>query len=160
MAPWPPPPLAWRDDGVFVTGHLASSYLVSRATGLHWPLLAGAAVFPDLVDKGLRYAGLFASGRHVAHNLFALALTAAVIAFWWGGRSGLSWAVGYLVHLAGDLPFSWDMPWFYPLEWGRWQNSVEADYMGMSSEQLVLDLGVTVAALLLFALGRRRSSTG
>lgn len=131
---------------------------MSRLTGLQWAWLAGAAVLPDLVDKGLRYAGLFAAGRHVAHNLFALLLTAAVIAFWWGGRSGISWAVGYLVHLAGDLPFSWDMPWFYPLEWGRWRNSVEADYLGMSTEQLGLDLGVTAAALLLFALGRGHRS--
>ncbi len=140
---------------MFITGHLASSYLVSRVTGLHWALLAGAAVLPDLVDKGLRYAGLFATGRHVAHNLFAVVLTAAVIAFWWGGRSGISWAVGYLVHLAGDLPFSWNMPWFYPLEWGRWDNFVEPVFLGMSTKQLLLDLCVTAVALLLLVLDRR-----
>ena len=142
---------------MFITGHLASSYLVSRATGLHWALLAGAAVLPDLVDKGLRYAGLFATGRHVAHNLFALALTAVAVAFWWGGRAGITWAVGYLVHLAGDLLFSLDMPWFYPLEWGAWHNSVEAAFLGMSTEQLVLDLCVTAAALVLLGLDLRKN---
>jgi len=33
-------------------------------TGLSWPI-RGAA-FPDLVDKGLRLAGVFTTGRHVA----------------------------------------------------------------------------------------------
>jgi membrane-bound metal-dependent hydrolase YbcI (DUF457 family) len=141
---------------MFITGHLASSYLVSRVTGLHWSLLAGAAVFPDLVDKGLRCAGLFATGRHVAHNLFALMLTVVAVAFWWGGRAGISWAVGYVVHLAGDLPFSWDMPWFYPLEWGAWHNSVPQAFMGMSWEQLLLDVCVTAVALGLLFLDLRK----
>ena len=50
---------------MFATGHLSCSYLLSRLTGLSWPI-RGAALFPDLVDKGLRLAGVFATGRHVA----------------------------------------------------------------------------------------------
>lgn len=143
---------------MFATGHLSSSYLLFRLTGLSWPLLAGAALFPDLVDKGLRYAGFFETGRHVAHNLFAVIATAALVAAWRGIKPGLSWLVGYVAHLLGDLPFSWDMPWFYPLEWGRWRNSVDTAFMGLSLEQMVFDLGVTAAALSVWALrvGNRR----
>ena len=50
---------------MFATGHLSCSYLLSRLTGLSWPIRS-AALFPDLVDKGLRLAGIFTTGRHVA----------------------------------------------------------------------------------------------
>jgi membrane-bound metal-dependent hydrolase YbcI (DUF457 family) len=99
---------------MFATGHLSCSYLLCRLTGLSWPLLAAAAVFPDVIDKGLRLVGLFTTGRHVAHNLFAVIATTALVASWRGIRPGLSWLVGYIAHLLGDLPFSWDMQWFYP----------------------------------------------
>jgi membrane-bound metal-dependent hydrolase YbcI (DUF457 family) len=126
--------------------------LLCRLTGLSWPLLAAAAVFPDVIDKGLRLVGLFTTGRHVAHNLFAVIATTALVASWRGIRPGLSWLVGYIAHLLGDLPFSWDMQWFYPLEWGRWRNSVETAFMGLSLEQIAFDLGVTAAALSAWAL--------
>ena len=37
---------------MFATRHLSCSYLLFRLTGLSWPI-RGAALFPDLVDKGL-----------------------------------------------------------------------------------------------------------
>lgn len=132
---------------MFVTGHLSLAYLLHRASGWRLRLIAAAALFPDLVDKGLQGIGLFATGRHMAHNLFALALTAALVAAWQGRRAGLAWLAGYATHLLADLPFSWAMPWFFPLEFGTWHHSVETGFMNLSTGQLVLDLIITLLTL-------------
>ena len=148
-----------RAASVFATGHLSCSYLLFRLTGLSWPFLAAAALFPDLVDKGLKLTGVFITGRHVAHNLFAVIATVALVAVWWGIRPGLSWLVGYVAHLLGDLPFSWDMQWFFPLEWGRWRNTVDTAFLSLSLEQIAFDLGVTAAALSVWAIRARSRRT-
>ena len=141
---------------MFISGHVSASYITYRLTRLSPVFLTAAAVFPDAVDKGLRFAGLFSSGRHVAHNLIALALTALLVAAWRGRKPALAWATGYALHLVGDIPFSWAMPWFYPFGWGAWHHTEPEFFLGMSAGQLVLDLCVSLAALGLFVLERRR----
>ena len=99
---------------MFVTGHIATAYLCNRLSGLHLGMLVGAALFPDLVDKPLKLAGLFDTGRHVAHNLIALSLTTLLMGKLGNWSLGRAWCAGYALHLAGDLPFSRSLPWLYP----------------------------------------------
>jgi len=98
---------------MFISGHLGTAYLLHRVSGLNLCFVGVATIFPDLVDKGLGLTGLFTTGRHVAHNLFSLALTAGIIGCWWGRWAGTAWSAGYAAHLLVDLPFSWAMPWFF-----------------------------------------------
>jgi hypothetical protein len=142
---------------VFVTGHVSVSYLLHRALGVPLRWAAAAAVLPDAVDKGLRLAGLAGSGRQAAHNVFALAATTAAVRLWRGRDAGAAWFAGYAAHLAGDVPFSWWMPWFYPFSFGAWHGSVPGVWAGMSAGEIVLDLAVTVGALALW--WRRRPVT-
>ncbi len=142
---------------MFVTGHLSSAYLLHRFGGVNFCYVALASLFPDLVDKSLKYAGLFATGRHVGHNLFALAVTTLVITCWRGRHAGFSWLSGYLVHLITDLPYSWAMPWFFPLEFGTWHNSVETGFLNLSTGQVVIDIALTAATLFVLVIkGMRR----
>ena len=135
---------------MFASGHLGAAYLVHRATGLRLRPLLGAALWPDLVDKGLQYGDFFISGRHLAHNLFALLLTAAIAYAIWGVKVSISWILGYVLHLLGDLPFSWHMPWFFPFAFGAWENSVETGFLNMAPGQLALDAMVASGGLALF----------
>ena len=71
-------------------------------------LVAFGALLPDLVDKPLAWEfGVFESGYALAHSvLFAVpvALAAVLLSRVLGtGRSGLAFAVGYLLHLVGDV---------------------------------------------------------
>jgi hypothetical protein len=140
---------------MFISGHLASSYLVFRLgrVGLKW--VVAASLFPDLVDKGLRFAGVFATGRHLGHSFIALSLSTVIIAVWRGKYDGLAWFVGYAAHLLADLPFSWAMPWFYSLKFGAWHHSAETGLLNLATGQVVLDLIVTVTALVVFFSKKR-----
>ena len=137
---------------MFISGHLSLAYLLHRWSGMGLAVLTAAALFPDLVDKGLKFVGFFATGRHTAHNLFALLITSALVLGVKGIGEGSAWFVGYAAHLLGDLPFSWDMPWFFPLEWGRWENSVDSYFLGLSVGQLLLDLFIMGLAGSLFVV--------
>ena len=75
---------------MFMTGHLSTSYLLCRFSGLNLRVALLAAVFPDLVDKPLQVIGLSTTGRHIAHNLFALALSAILLTLWRSWGAGLS----------------------------------------------------------------------
>lgn len=136
---------------MFVTGHLSAAFLFHRLTGAGLLLVAAGSVFPDLVDKSLQAAGVFISGRHVTHNLFALFLTTLFVGCWRGKRAGMAWFGGYALHLLGDLPLSWAMPWFFPLNFGTWHHSVETGFMNLSTGQVVFDLAVTSTGL--FVMG-------
>jgi hypothetical protein len=88
---------------VILPGHLAAAYLVSHTPGLERRGLWHAAMFPDLVDKPLRWVlRLTPNDRLPAHSgLFWLWSTA--LAWATQGRAfGLSWGVGYGVHLGCD----------------------------------------------------------
>lgn len=112
---------------VFPVSHAASAYLWYAAavvalrrrpaTGLALGPLAVASQLPDLVDKPLAFVGVLASGRSLAHSLFALVAVACVV--WWGCRrvaprvgaprharllrdTPLAVTVGYASHLVGD----------------------------------------------------------
>jgi hypothetical protein len=99
-------------------GHAAVAYLAYRVgwlrnrrrpDGVEAWALGVAAMAPDLVDKPLAHGlDVLASGRSLAHTVFAaLALSALVAAYlrrrdgdW--GRGAVAFVVGYWSHLVGD----------------------------------------------------------
>jgi len=68
-----------------------------------------AAAIPDLIDQPLWLLGVTPVGRTIAHSLFgaAIAVTIAVAVARRRGRPelGIAFAVGYLSHLAADVPW-------------------------------------------------------
>ena len=101
-----------------IPGHLAIALTQHRLPPFYRrknsliPLLV-AALAPDVVDKTIGHIlHLMPNGRHIAHNLFALAGSSIIMTVVAGRSSGLSWFVGYAGHLLAD--YRVDMPWFYP----------------------------------------------
>jgi hypothetical protein len=93
-------------------GYVAASLLFRGTarplTSETFLVLAVATQFPDLVDKPLAWAvGVLPSGTTLAHSIFfAIPLCLAVIAltrYYRRGRLGVVFAVGYLLHLPGDI---------------------------------------------------------
>jgi hypothetical protein len=96
-----------------VVGYVAYSlvcHLVFRDSPGGWE--AGAVVFgsllPDLIDKPLAWQfGVFEGGYAIAHSVFVavpVSIAVGLLARRLGaGRTGLAFALGYLVHLPSDL---------------------------------------------------------
>ena len=139
---------------MFISGHLSTAYLVHRLGNISLRAIALASLFPDIVDKCLQFFGVFASGRHVAHNLFALVLSTLLVAILCGKRSSFSWLLGYAGHLLADLPFSWSMPWFFPLEFGSWHHTAQTWLFNMSKGQVLTDAVLTLTALVVYSRER------
>lgn len=93
-------------------GHLAVPTILKQYFELEAGPLYVGSLFPDLVDKTLEEAGWLPNGRNIAHTLFTLMVTTAWVERIRGKASAISWAVGYLGHLIGDV--SGLVPWFYP----------------------------------------------
>ncbi|MFC3959572.1 metal-dependent hydrolase [Halovivax cerinus] len=106
----------WPWEHVLV-GYLAYSLLShlwwrDRPGGTETVAVAVGALLPDLVDKPLAWEfGVFESGYALGHSLlFALPLSivAGVVAGRLGRvRAGVALAVGYLLHLPGDLLYGY-----------------------------------------------------
>ncbi len=92
---------------VFYSLYLRGRY---RARPEDWSVVAlvFGSVLPDLVDKPLAWQfGLFESGYAAAHSVFVavpLSLVVILVAKRHGqSRIGAAFAVGYLLHLVGDV---------------------------------------------------------
>ncbi len=92
---------------VFYSLYLRSRY---RTRPEDWPVIAlvFGSVFPDLVDKPLAWQfGVFESGYAATHSVFVavpLSLLVVAVARRYGkGRTGTAFAIGYLLHLVGDV---------------------------------------------------------
>jgi len=129
-----------------------------------WPVtvLAFASVLPDLVDKPLAWQfGLLETGWGVAHSVFvAVPVSALVCAVAWrrGVGVGHPFALGYLLHLIGDVvPYSLKRGQFQfdPIAWPvrlASENEYESFVGGVSDNLLVYaadigggDLTLTIA---------------
>lgn len=75
-------------------------------------VLVFASTLPDLIDKPLAWQyGIFAGGYGVTHSMFiAIPVSVSVYAIarrWSFSQMGVAFAIGYLLHLLGDvLPVS------------------------------------------------------
>lgn len=75
-------------------------------------VLAGAAVFPDVLDKSLSWGlGLFPTGYAAGHSIFVAVPLGLLVAALAAGRRrlevGLAFVVGYWSHLVGDVVWGW-----------------------------------------------------
>lgn len=96
-----------------IFGHVAVSTLAYRYLKADFVLVMAAAVVPDVVDKVAHYVfDQGAGSRWMGHTLVGVAVSTALIALVWGKRLGLSWALGYLLHLVGE--FGGVVPYLYP----------------------------------------------
>lgn len=88
---------------MILPGHLAGAWLAARALRADMAGAMAAAMFPDVVDKPLRWRlGVTPNDRIPAHTLLGWGLTTTVVAWACGGRRAVGWAVGYGAHLLGD----------------------------------------------------------
>lgn len=102
----------WPWEHVIV-GYLAYSLLChlfyrDSPDGLETIAVVAGALLPDLIDKPLAWEfGVFGSGYALGHSAFAalpLSLTAGLVARRLGrARAGIALALGYLLHLPGDV---------------------------------------------------------
>jgi len=102
--------MPWTHAIVAYIGFSLASHAFSRAapTTRETALVAVGALFPDLVDKPLAWQfGVLQGGRTLGHSIFIavpLSIVAVVVAVRRGRlRLGLAFAVGYLLHLPGDV---------------------------------------------------------
>jgi hypothetical protein len=117
--------------------------------------IAGAAL-PDLVDHPLHAAGVTPVGRTFMHSLvFALPVIAAV----WlltrrrgRERLGVAFAIGYLSHIATDIP--WHLFWgdFHELGFLLWPITHIPEYSGVKPLGTVPILGFEATTLWLEAV--------
>jgi len=88
---------------MILPGHLASAWLAARALRADMRGAIAAAMFPDLVDKPLRWVlRVTPNDRIPAHTLLGWGLTTAIVAGIFGRERAIGWAVGYGAHLLGD----------------------------------------------------------
>jgi hypothetical protein len=102
-------------------GHVAASWLCHRYLKANLPVALLAGVFPDVVDKTLRYVlHLTSYSRVPAHTLWAWMISSLVVLGlgWLRTRTwswGYAWALSYAVHLLCDAPFlGGSLPLLYP----------------------------------------------
>ncbi|RQG99649.1 metal-dependent hydrolase [Natrarchaeobius oligotrophus] len=137
--------------------HLAVGYICYAAYA-RWELgerpaesAAAVAVFgaalPDLLDKPLWLAGVVDVGRTVGHSLlFAVPLVAAV---WLLARSrgraalGVAFAIGYLSHVATDIPWHVLSGDYHELGFLLWPITPMPEYTGTKSLGRVAGFEVT-----------------
>ena len=84
-------------------GHVAAAGLAARLLKAEPRAALAASMFPDLVDKPVRW--LFRrtpNDRIPAHTFLGWALTTALAALLFGRVAARGWCVGYAAHLACD----------------------------------------------------------
>lgn len=106
----------WPWEHVIV-GYLAYSlltHLYARDSpgGLETLFVALGSLLPDLIDKPLAWEfGVFESGYALGHSVLValpVSLAAGLLASRVGrGRTGIAFAVGYLLHLPGDVLYGY-----------------------------------------------------
>ncbi|HOQ97883.1 MAG TPA: metal-dependent hydrolase [Anaerolineae bacterium] len=149
-------------------GHVAAPVLASRYLDIDRRLAVLAGVMPDLIDKAAFYV-LHASHwtRLPAHSpLFfvatslAVALAGRLLRRDW--RWGLTWAVGYALHLLCDLiPPDGILPWAWP--WHAYGEIVSRGrpwFLGGGPVpwlSVSIEAALVAAALLVELLHRRRA---
>ena len=88
---------------MILPGHIASAYLASRATGASLTGALAASMFPDLIDKPVRWIlDVTPNDRIPAHTAWFWLGTTWLARLVAGRRVAEGWAIGYGAHLLGD----------------------------------------------------------
>lgn len=85
------------------------SYRGERPDGRAAAVAVGTATLPDLIDQPLRVAGVTPVGRTVAHSLVVAVPVVVLVVAVTRRRDrsvlGIAFAIGYLSHVAADVPW-------------------------------------------------------
>jgi len=88
---------------VILPGHVAAAYLAASALGADRRAVLAASLFPDLVDKPVRWLlRLTPNDRIPAHTLLVCMLTWVAARLLLGQSFSRGWLVGYSAHLLCD----------------------------------------------------------
>ncbi len=135
-----------------VVGYLcysAYSRLFGGSVPAKFPTLVavGAAVLPDLIDQTLYRTGITPVGRTVGHSL--LFAVPVVFAVWVLTRRrsqvGVAFAIGYLSHIAADIPWHVLAGDFHELGFLLWPITPMPAYEGTKPITTVAGLEITTA---------------
>ena len=84
-------------------GHVAAAGLAAKLLGTDLRATLAVSMFPDLVDKPLRWVfGRTPNDRIPAHTFVGWSLTSVLVTLAFGWRVGKGWMVGYGSHLLCD----------------------------------------------------------
>jgi len=155
---------------VILPGHIAAAYLAARALGTDQRAGMAACMFPDLVDKPVRWLlRVTPNDRIPAHTLLACLVTYAGVRLLFGRRAARGWLVGLGAHLLCDQANAYLNPGRLYLWWPFKRYQMHTGPTGLSSSlndfspaSLLLEGGVVGLALVvwLFSRARRRQGPG
>ncbi len=120
-----------------IPGHLGMSLAGSYIT--RFPILPSiiATFSVDVIDKVLKdILDIAPYGRCWMHTLLAVAVFTALVWYLKGMKWGLSWMVGHLLHLIGDIGF---IPWFYPFVSYQWPEAPNVTMASVRGLQETMD---------------------
>jgi hypothetical protein len=151
---------------MILPGHVASAYLASRATGASLKGSLAASMFPDFVDKPVRWIlDVTPNDRIPAHTAWFWLGTTLLARLVAGHRVAQGWAVGYGAHLLGDeinahlnpgrIYFWWPLK-RYRLHCGP--TGLSSSLADFSRASLLVEGGVALAALGVALFGGRAGS--
>jgi hypothetical protein len=148
---------------VILPGHLAAAWLATKATRCDMGGAMSAAMFPDLVDKPIRWLlGVTPNDRIPAHTALGLVLTSWVARRVAGPSFARGWLLGYSVHLAcdeinahlnpGRIYFLWP---FRRYAMHRGPTGLESSLRDFTRLSLIVEAGMVLLAGLVWRLERQ-----
>ncbi|HUV93792.1 MAG TPA: metal-dependent hydrolase [Anaerolineae bacterium] len=149
---------------MILPGHVAAAYLAATALGTDRPAGLVASLFPDLVDKPVRWLfRLTPNDRIPAHTLLVCMLTWLATHLLLGQGFSRGWLVGYGAHLLCDQANAHLNPGRLYLWWPFRRYKMHTGPTGLGSSlsdfspaSLVLEGGVVVLGVATWLLRRRR----
>ncbi|MHB0856320.1 MAG: metal-dependent hydrolase [Anaerolineae bacterium] len=150
---------------MILPGHVAAAGIVARLAGVERCASLAASMFPDLIDKPMRWVlRATPNDRIPAHTAVAWALTTGLVGLVVGGRAAAGWSAGYGAHLLCDQVNSYLNPGHIYFWWPLKRYAMHTGPIGLSSSladfrpaSLLLEAAVALAGLLLW-LGERRTA--
>ena len=149
-------------------GHVAAAGLVSRALGTDMRATLAVSMFPDVVDKPVRWVfRLTPNDRIPAHTLLGWVCTSSLVRLLCGPRAAWGWFVGYGTHLAcdelnahlnpGRIYFLWPFR-RYRMHIGP--TGLTSSIHDFSPASIVIEATLTVLALSVWWAGARDQGRG
>ncbi|MBN1402796.1 MAG: metal-dependent hydrolase [Anaerolineae bacterium] len=147
-------------------GHVAAAFLVSEALGVDRRGALAASMFPDTVDKPVRWLlGLTPNDRIPAHTALGLLLSTFVVSRFGDQRFTQGWMAGYIAHLFCDEINAHLNPGRIYLWWPFRRYRLHTGPTGLQSSlndfsrlSMLVEGAMTALALAAWARRRRRAA--
>ena len=149
---------------MILPGHVSAAALAAEALGVDPRGTLSACMFPDLIDKPVRWLfRLTPNDRIPAHTFLVYLLSTFAVSWGMGRRFGIGWFVGYGTHLACDELNAHLNPGRIYLWWPIKRYGMHVGPTGLQSSlrdfslaSIAIELGLTLVAARRW-LGRRRA---